>query len=670
MLASARAGSFDADFNDNLVPLGTSLFGDPGDGTAGVVEDGILKLTKLVGSMQAGFVIDDLDAGGTVSGFTATFKLLIGGGSAADGFSFNFGPDVPYGTMGEEGAGTGLSVCFDTYDNGGGEAPAIDLKAGGVVVASAKGIGALFRANKFVDVVLQVNRDGTLNLAVDNTVVFTNFYGAFMPTYGIFGLGARTGGSFDNHWVDDLHIVTTTEPPLEPARPLVTVATPSGGGVGAEPVIHLEIKEFVTKVKDGSVRLSFNGAPVTPTVSKAGDTTSVDYDPPGLLPSQSVNSYTLIFTDTGTPPASVTNAYTFTVVKYRNVELPAPIYLETFDTAVEGSLPNGWSETNLTTSLEPGVIDLSDYNSDSYLGWTVVDRTRLDGSPFNNRRLNVAVGYLNGVLITNLVEGQCVYAESDNRGGNQIQMLFSPDYNLAGKTDVYLAFNSIYEQNQDSLAVVEYSINQGQTWLPVIYMLNDENTRQGGSDILRVTNQLGQVSIDAMNTLTNIIRFGAIAAACTANDTPQVDDGFGGTRRTVWSEFIEARPLESLGPYIDGRINDDPTESKRVEVFRLPQADNQAKVRFRFAQAGTGSWYFGIDNLGLYSIPPATPPSLTITKNDAQVVVSWTAGATGYVLQSASTLTNPAWAAVPGVTGNSISLPIGANNQFYRLAKP
>jgi hypothetical protein len=179
MLASARAGSFDADFNDNLVPLGTSLFGDPGDGTAGVVEDGILKLTKLVGSMQAGFVIDDLDAGGTVSGFTATFKLLIGGGSAADGFSFNFGPDVPYGTMGEEGAGTGLSVCFDTYDNGGGEAPAIDLKAGGVVVASAKGIGALFRANKFVDVVLQVNRDGTLNLAVDNTVVFTNFYGAF-----------------------------------------------------------------------------------------------------------------------------------------------------------------------------------------------------------------------------------------------------------------------------------------------------------------------------------------------------------------------------------------------------------------------------------------------------------------------------------------------------------
>ena len=30
-----------------------------------------------------------------------------------------------------------------------------------------------------------------------------------------------------------------------------------------------------------------------------------------------------------------------------------------------------------------------------------------------------------------------------------------------------------------------------------------------------------------------------------------------------------------------------------MELFRLTQADNQAKVRLRFAQAGTGSWYFG-----------------------------------------------------------------------------
>ena len=45
--------------------------------------------------------------------------------------------------------------------------------------------------------------------------------------------------------------------------------------------------------------------------------------------------------------------------------------------------------------------------------------------------------------------------------------------------------------------------------------------------------------------------------------------------------------------------------------FRLPKADNQSKVRLRFAQAGTGSWYFGIDNVGFYSITQVAPPQFT-----------------------------------------------------------
>jgi hypothetical protein len=669
LLSSAIAGSFDANFNDNQLPPGTQVYGDTGDGSAGIIEDGVLKLTKAVGSQQGGFVIEDLDAGAVVSGFTTTFKLLIGGGNGADGFSFNFAPDVPDWSMSEEGAGNGLSVCFDVYDNGGGEAPAIDLKNGMVTVASTKGVGALIRQNRFVDVMIQVNRDGTLNLSVDNTVVYTNFYGAFVASPGRFGLGARTGGANDNHWVDDLHIVTSTEPPIQPAHPLIITNAPSGSGVAAEPVIHIEVKDLTTQVNASTIQLLLNGALVTPTVTKTADITTIEYDPPGLLPSQSTNKYTLVFADTGTTPFYSTNEFAFSVVKYRNVVLPAPIYLETFDAAIEGELPTGWVQTNATTSINAW-LDLDDPDSDSYLGWTVIDRSRLDGSPFNNRRLNVAVGYLNGVLITNLVYGQCVYAESDNRSGNQIQMLFSPDFDLTGKTDVHLAFNSFYEQNQDSIGIVEYSIDQGKTWLPVIYMLNDQNVTQGGSDILRMTNALGQVVIDAAGTLTNIIRFGAIAPEGTVNDTPLVDDGMGGTRRTLWPEFIEARPIDSLGPYIDGRMNDDPVESKRIEVFRLPQADNQPKVRLRFAQAGTGSWYFGIDNLGLYSIRPEAAPMLSIAKSGNSVTVSWPAGVTGFTLQSASSLTNPQWASVPGVANNSVTITIGTSNQFFRLVKP
>lgn len=71
----------------------------------------------------------------------------------------------------------------------------------------------------------------------------------------------------------------------------------------------------------------------------------------------------------------------------------------------------------------------------------------------------------------------------------QVQMLFSPDFDLSAKTDVYLAYNSIYTQNQDSLSAVEYSIDQGTTWLPIIDMLDAFGTAPGGFDM--VTNALG-----------------------------------------------------------------------------------------------------------------------------------------------------------------------------------
>jgi hypothetical protein len=34
-------------------------------------------------------------------------------------------------------------------------------------------------------------------------------------------------------------------------------------------------------------------------------------------------------------------------------------------------------------------------------------------------------------------------------------------------------------------------------------------------------------------------------------------------------------------------------------------------VRLRFAHAGTDSWYFGLDNVGLYSLTEFSPPAIT-----------------------------------------------------------
>ena len=126
------------------------------------------------------------------------------------------------------------------------------------------------------------------------------------------------------------------------------------------------------------------------------------------------------------------------------------------------------------------------------------------------------------------------------------------------------------------------------SWLPVVYMLDDQ---AGAADIIRTN---GVIDVTAT--------FG----------TPRADQAFG----LAYSNFIGAPVSDALRPYITGRINDDQVESKRFEVFRLPAADNQSSVRFRLVQAGTASWYWGIDNWGLYIIP-YTDMALGLLKNQA-----------------------------------------------------
>jgi hypothetical protein len=110
-------------------------------------------------------------------------------------------------------------------------------------------------------------------------------------------------------------------------------------------------------------------------------------------------------------------------------------------------------------------------------------------------------------------------------------------------------------------------------------------------DVLRDANG----NIDASNTFA----FDYSANTFEAPPPPGNYGAFIGVSSSLWS---------TLAPYISPRLNDDPVESKRVELFRLSAADNQSHVRFRFAHAGTDSWYFGVDEFGLYSIPSASGP--------------------------------------------------------------
>jgi hypothetical protein len=216
------AGVFSANFNECSTlpctpPLGSAVYGTTViEPTGGVGDSGVLKLTKALPSQQGSFVIDDLDAGQPVNGFDLRFKLRMGGGGAtpADGFSFSAAPNLPAGTWGEEGTGGGLSVAFDIYDNAGGEAPSIDIKWPGATVLRETRVPISFlrTTNAYVDVQIRLDADGSLDVVYNGTPIYTDLLlPGFQPTGALkYGFGGRTGGAFEDQWIDDLQLTTTT----------------------------------------------------------------------------------------------------------------------------------------------------------------------------------------------------------------------------------------------------------------------------------------------------------------------------------------------------------------------------------------------------------------------------------------------------------------------------
>lgn len=257
------AGSFTSDFS-NPNQAGFTLNGGvrpDGFTSYPAIENGYLALTYNENSQQGSIILDDLDGGAAIESFTARFKLQIGPGSgnAADGTSFCFGPDLnSFSNFGEEGTGNGVIVAFDIYDNGGGEAPAIEVKYGGAVLDGVKFAKGDMVTSQFEDVFIQVTRSGVFNMAYKGSVLFTNVVlPNYAPTAGQFGIGARTGGENANQWVDDLNVTTVRAGAA--AAPTIT-AQPQN-----QAIAERESASF-TVGYDGSAPLTFrwlkNGAAI------------------------------------------------------------------------------------------------------------------------------------------------------------------------------------------------------------------------------------------------------------------------------------------------------------------------------------------------------------------------------------------------------------------------
>ncbi len=448
--------------------------------------------------------------------------------------------------------------------------------------------------------------------------------------------------------------------------PKVTSVTPANLETNALPApgYSATIQIGSAPINLSTVALSLDGAAVTNAAVPQGGGVVVTYATDTVLPAGSSHRYTLTFADTA--GLKVTNEVQFVVGPYQDIHLPTPLYFENFDNVAEGQLPAGWTEKGYSSPLNPEV-DFTDLGSAAYQTWTAVDAGRFtnafktygnpDSSSTDYQRvlsvnpLNVVDGK---VLNEPLAKGHFLFANSgyQNGGASQVLYLFSPDFDLTGKSNVVVSFKSLWEQNQDSIAALEYSVDQGQTWLPIFYLLE-------GGDIVHDDGG----NVDAVATFSNetIGGFQGIAVY-TDDDGNDVGGHYGA--------FIAAEVGDALAPFIQARVDDNATESKRVELYPLPQAANQPKVRFRFATAGSDSWYWGVDDFGLYSQASVVEtPALTIKPASGQLTVSFTGGATA-VLQSTTSLTLPNWQPVTGVSSNSVTVaPVGAQ-LYFRVLQP
>jgi len=270
-----HAGSFNSDFNSGL-PYGSATYGNANvSASGGYTNSGCAQLTPDIGSQHGTFIItNDLDSGTPIASFTASFKVLIGGSQRwnyADGMSFNFAPDLTLGTWGfeDEGSGSGLTIDLDTYGAVGDPWPAARVTVNHLQVGPNEIYVDNLRAGTFVDVVVKLNPNQTLDFIYDGVYVCSNLdlssYG-YTPAGGsLFGFGARTGGNWESHFVDDLTIVTQTN-----QLPYVSSFGPQGRQASTPSALDIVLADYASQVATNTIVLKLDGATVAPTITQDG----------------------------------------------------------------------------------------------------------------------------------------------------------------------------------------------------------------------------------------------------------------------------------------------------------------------------------------------------------------------------------------------------------------
>ncbi|MCP5517159.1 MAG: hypothetical protein H7A45_07885 [Verrucomicrobiales bacterium] len=218
-------------FTDSVLPPDTYLYG-----SANIVpaSNGYVSLTEQVKNQVGTFIIDSLPRDQRVDSLTVDFKLSIdqrNQSNPADGFSFNFGPQLLNTSITEAGTTQGLAISVDTYRNNSSDtAVAAEIVYDGTVLA-----GISFADSRYDTSAYPVAKDATgqeisvntsgnfipvqvaladskVTVVWNGTTILKNVAVPYTPAKGWrVGFGARTGSEVEAHHISDIEIAGTTQ---------------------------------------------------------------------------------------------------------------------------------------------------------------------------------------------------------------------------------------------------------------------------------------------------------------------------------------------------------------------------------------------------------------------------------------------------------------------------
>ena len=263
--------------------------------------------------------------------------------------------------------------------------------------------------------------------------------------------------------------------------------------------VFLRIVDGAVPLDDTTPRLTLNGHAAALAENRAGNVLELTFAPTTLQTPAEIQSATLTYQDTA--GHSFTNQWSFMNLKAVYLP-PTPVASENFDEySVADTVPTvtPWQAWNFTTpDSGADTFDLTSAQSDAYLNFVAVGLETF--SHIEGDMTNVRPGEtLNGHPLATLASGNVFVAESANRTGSQVQFATSPAFDMSKVTNAVLAFSSLYKQSQNNLGAIEYSVDDGVTWMPVIYYLDGGKF---GSDPADVVVQYDG-AIDAVATFQN-----------------------------------------------------------------------------------------------------------------------------------------------------------------------